>query len=312
MSEATETEVEAPEAETEEAAISQHTEESEESAEVEEVETSEEETDQSEAESDDLEEIEWEGIKARVPPAIKAGLMRTADYTRKTQEVAAERKALETRQAEITQQAEAVQSLAADYGKVHALDAQLKAFEAVDWDALDSEAQASADPISAQAEVNKLERQYRRLQAEHAAAKKELDGKVEEHRLQREREAATAMQETSRALADPNTGIKGWGPEKAAQLAALAAEEGVTVEELKHADARTWKLLNHLHEARAQLAKQTKASQHEKAQATTPAKTVKGGASTPHARRTTDASGDGLSMEEWARRERERVAQRGR
>lgn len=196
---------------------------------------------------------------------------------RKTQEVAAERKALETRQAEIAQQAEAVQSLAADYGKVHALDAQIKAFEAVDWDALDREALASEDPISAQAEVNKLERQYRRLQAEHAAAKKELDGKVEEHRLQREREAATAMQETSRTLADPKTGIKGWGPEKAAQLAALAAEEGVSVEELKHADARTWKLLNHLHEARAQLAKQTKASAHEKAQKVAPVKTVSTG-----------------------------------
>lgn len=300
---ATETEVEAVEAETEEAAVSQHTEESEETAQTEEVEPQEG-GDQSEEEGDDLEEIEWDGIKARVPPAIKAGLMRTADYTRKTQEVAETKKALETRQAEIAQQAEAVQSLAAEYGKVHALDAQIKTLEAVDWDDLDREALNSEDPISAQAEVNKLERQYRRLLAERDNAKKELDGKVEERRLQSERERATAMQETSRALADPKTGIKGWGPEKATALAALAAEEGVTVEELKQADARTWKLLNHLHEARTQLAKAAKASNHVAAQTVTPAKTVKtGGGFKP-------GLNDELPMKAWLERRNAQTAKR--
>lgn len=39
----------------------------------------------------ELEEVEFDGIKARVPKEFKNGLLREADYTRKTQEVAKER-----------------------------------------------------------------------------------------------------------------------------------------------------------------------------------------------------------------------------
>lgn len=291
-----------------EAEASPPTDEVEETADAEEVEVDPTD-DQTDAEDDDLEEVEWDGIKARVPPAIKAGLMRTADYTRKTQEVAEERKALEARSQTIAQQAETVEALQADYGKVHALDAQVKAFEAINWDELDREALASEDPISAQAEINKLERQYRRLVAERDGAQKDLDGKVSERRLQSEREAATATQETFRQLSDPKTGIKGWGQEKATTLANLAMSEGVTVEEIKQADARTWKLLDRLYTAETQLKQTSKASQHVTAQGVQPATTVKASA-TPHSRKTTDASGDGLSASEWAKRERERTAAR--
>lgn len=292
---ATDTEVETVEVETEEAAVSQTTEEIVEAVEGEEVETLEGD-DQTELEGDDLEEIEWDGIKARVPPAIKAGLMRTADYTRKTQELADNRKALEGREAAITQQAAAVEELQADYGKFHALDAQVKAFEAVDWDALDREAANSEDPISAQAEINKLERQYRRLVAERDGAKSELDGKVEERRLQSERAVANAMQETSRQLADPKTGIKGWSQEKAAELANLAATRGVTLDDLKQADTRTWKLLNDLAEAKAENAKLRKATNHATAQTVTPARTVQtGGAFKP-------GLNDELPMKAWLER----------
>lgn len=291
-----------------EAEASPPTDEVEETADAEEVEV-EPTDDQPNAEDDDLEDIEWDGIKARVPPAIKAGLMRTADYTRKTQEVAEERKALEARSQTIAQQAETVEALQADYGKVHALDAQVKAFEAITWDDLDREAAASEDPISAQAEINKLERQFRRLVAERDGAQKDLDGKVSERRLQSEREAATATQETFRQLSDPKTGIKGWGQEKATTLANLAMSEGVTVEEIKQADARTWKLLDRLHRAETQAKQTSRASQHVEAQGVQPATAIKASA-TPHSRKTTDASGDGLSAGEWAKRERERTATR--
>lgn len=300
--EAEATEVEA--IETEAGDTSQTTDQVEQETEGEEIE-GQETDDQAEPEGDDLEEVEWEGKKARVPAEFKAALMRQDDYTRKTQAVADERKALEAKAQTVAQQAETVEALQADYGRVHALDAQVKAFEAIDWDALDREALAAEDPISAQAEINKLERQYRRLVAERDGAQKDLDGKVSERRLQSEREAATATQETFRQLSDPKTGIKGWNHEKATTLANLAMSEGVTVEEIKQADARTWKLLDRLHRAEAQLTKQKAATNHADAQKTTPAKTV--------ASKTAFKPGlsDDLPSEVWhQRREAERRKQR--
>lgn len=265
--------------------------------------------DQPDAEDDDLEEVEWDGIKARVPPAIKAGLMRTADYTRKTQEIASTKQELEQRRIAVDQQAQTVEALAEDYGKVHALKSQVKAFEAIDWRNLNAEALAADDPQAAQIEINSLWMQYQQLKVDAETADKELNGKVSERRLQSEREAATATQETFRQLSDPKTGIKGWGQEKATTLATLAMSEGVTVEEIKQADARTWKLLDRLYTAETQLKQTSKASQHVTAQGVQPATTVKASA-TPHSRKTTDASGDGLSASEWAKRERERTAAR--
>lgn len=302
------TEAEATEVETietEAGETSQTTDQVEQETEGEEIE-GQEAGDQTETEGDDLEEVEWEGKKARVPAEIKAALMRTDDYTRKTQAVAEERKALETRAQTLTQQAETVEALQADYGKVHALDMQVKAFEAINWDELDREAAASEDPISAQAEINKLERQYRRIVAERDGAQKDLDGKVSERRLQSEREAATATQETFRQLSDPKTGIKGWGQEKATTLANLAMSEGVTVEEIKQADTRTWKLLDRLHRAESQLTKQKAATNHASAQQTTPAKAVSG--------KTTPPAGldDRLSTSNWMERRNAELAAKQR
>lgn len=53
--------------------------------------------------------------------------------------------------------------------------------------------------------------------------------------------------------------------------------EGVSVDEIKQADARTWKLLNRLHSAESQIAKSLKATNISKAQAAgEPAKKVAG------------------------------------
>lgn len=62
------------------------------------------------AEDDDgTEEIEWEdGKKLRVPKGIKDGLMRHADYTRKTQEVAESRRHVEAAKVAVAQQAQIV------------------------------------------------------------------------------------------------------------------------------------------------------------------------------------------------------------
>lgn len=50
--------------------------------------------DQAEAEAEDAEDIEYEGQTFRVPKVLKDAFLRNADYTQKTQEVAARRLSL--------------------------------------------------------------------------------------------------------------------------------------------------------------------------------------------------------------------------
>ena len=44
---------------------------------------------------DDTEEVDWDGTKYRIPKALKPGLLMQADYTRKTQELAEQRRHVE-------------------------------------------------------------------------------------------------------------------------------------------------------------------------------------------------------------------------
>lgn len=56
---------------------------------------------------EDFEELEWSGKKFKAPKGLKDGVLMHADYTRKTQEVAESRKALEQREQQLAQQAQA-------------------------------------------------------------------------------------------------------------------------------------------------------------------------------------------------------------
>jgi hypothetical protein len=58
-------------------------------------------------EAEELETVDYDGKQYQVPKALKAGIMMQADYTRKTQEVAEQRRELESRSQQIAQQAQA-------------------------------------------------------------------------------------------------------------------------------------------------------------------------------------------------------------
>jgi hypothetical protein len=66
--------------------------------------------DQADDEDDDGEEVEWEGNQYRLPKGIKDALLRQADYTRKTQEVAETRREAEAAKVAVYQQAQLFQS----------------------------------------------------------------------------------------------------------------------------------------------------------------------------------------------------------
>lgn len=281
--------------------------------------------------ADDVFEFEDdEGNKHKLPAKLKSALLKAADYTQKTQEVAATRRELAEKQAaweaERTQQTESLAELRVDHAKVivledrhAALKERMNAFAEVDW-----EAYAASDP-DACAALRDRQRATRDalLDASEAltGAKEALTTK-EKARLTATQEAQAAalakrQQEAGNALRAEDAG---WtGPRFAEVGQYVNREFGITPEDLADTtDPRFWKMAHRLMAREAEVAtlKKTKAQQttadnHARAQAVTPAKTTSGGAAVSP-RDPSKASGDALSTKEWVRRREAQVAARRR
>ncbi|WP_309091123.1 hypothetical protein, partial [Phenylobacterium sp.] len=214
-----------------------------------------------------------------LPGALKGAFLRQADYTRKTQELAEQRRALEAERG-------AWQGASADRATLAALERQLEAFEGVDWRALaDGEPERAHDLWEAYQDTQRLRDDFAQALS-HAERQDEL---------RRAREAAERMAETGRKLSQE---IEGWSPETAAKLVEYAQAFGVTLEELAEtADPRLWKLL---HKAwRADQAGQEELAA--RAQSVRPAVSVAGLATGGGVR-------DELGTKEWMRRRNEQMA----
>jgi len=77
----------------------------------------------------DLEEVEHDGKKYAVPKALKPALMMNADYTRKTQELADQRRALEADAASTRQAIEFQRQLAQQHRELVAVDVQIEPYQ---------------------------------------------------------------------------------------------------------------------------------------------------------------------------------------
>ncbi len=176
---------------------------------------------QEQAEED--EEIEIGGKKVAMPKSIaaeiKAGTMRNADYTQKTQAVAEERRAVEAERARVREEAQRNQQYMKEVARVHALDDQLEQLKALDWNKLSDE-----DPVSAQ----KLHFQYQALQQQRQQAAEAVAQKQHEHALNEQQATAKQIQE---AEAYVQREIPGWSPERAKALNEFAGSVGLTVDQ---------------------------------------------------------------------------------
>lgn len=251
---------------------------------------------QPEPEDDETEELDLNGKKVRIPKEVKPLVLMQADYTRKTQELAEQRRALD---AERAQQAETFQALREDHVKVGLIETQVAQFENVDW-----QAWFAQDPSAAQAGSF----QYQQLQNALQKAAADLKTKEEAHVQQARATAESHLNKLGVELADPVKGIPGFGAEVANQIVEYAAKElGLSVDEMKQSDARAWKAVHRLQKAEAELAtlkaKQTKAQHHEKAQQAQPAVRTKGSFAPAGLH-------DNLPPEEWVRRRNAQLAKR--
>lgn len=103
------------------------------------LEEDESETDESDEEtdaSDNEEEVDYEGKKYKVPKELKEALLRQADYTRKTQEIAEARRVLQMQQASVLEEQTFQQAAIPHLAKMAALDDSINQYAQVDWQSL--------------------------------------------------------------------------------------------------------------------------------------------------------------------------------
>lgn len=197
---------------------------------------------------DESEEIDYEGEKFKVPKKLKDAFLRQQDYTQKTQTVAEQRREVETRQAQLAQQAEAQQRHIAEYAEAYSLDSQLRQYAAIDWNAL-----TDSDPVQAM----KLDRQMRELQQRRDFVVSSVTQKQQQASEQMQRETAKRLAEGQAVLSRE---IKGWSPEVAKELVSFGKEIGFKQEELdSFNDPRAVKLLHQAYQFSQLLKKQVTA-----------------------------------------------------
>lgn len=232
-------------------------------------------------------EVELDGQVHTLPSALKGAVLRHADYTRKTQELAEHRRALEAERQSVVAERRAARGASGDRATLHALEEQLDAFEAVDWQALAQADGGRAEALWASYQETRGLRDQFAYALSHHEAREEVAAA---------REAAEEMAATGEVL---RAEIEGWSPEVAAKLVEYGQAFGVTLEELRQmADPRLWKLLH-----KAWRADQASHGEGE-AQARTirPAVTVGGGAASSGGVR------DELGTREWMRRRNDQMA----
>jgi len=245
-------------------------------------------------------EVVYDGKSYQLPPELKDALLRQADYTRKTQEVAQTRKALEAAQAGHHQDVAHARTHILDAARVVALNDQLAQFDQVDWRALQAQ-----DPRGAQA----LWQRRQQLKDLRDRAARAWTEKEKDHASHSQRATARRVSEVSAHL--PRL-IADWSPELDVKLAQYGTAQGISRQEIAQAALHNPAFVKLLHKAHlfdeAEKKKQTQQA-FDAAQAARPVTRVGGGGGTA-SRRTTDSSGDALSAEEWAKRERERMRKR--
>jgi len=179
-------------------------------------------------------EVEWNGKQYSVPVDLKDGFMLQSDYTRKTQEVAEQRKAVEARQAEIERQAQTQREHIQDVAELTAMDRQIEAYDQIDWRQLQQ-----AD----QAEFMRLDWERRQLVEQRNSKSEQLSRKQQEALAKQQQDVAKRREEGLAAL---QREIPDWSDETARAVSEYGTKQaGFTEREIASViDPRMVKVLD--------------------------------------------------------------------
>lgn len=178
-----------------------------------------------EQQPEDEAEEELEGVKLKgkkdLIEKIKAERLMQADYTRKTQAVAEERKAVEEARKAVAQHAQLTQQFTKELGSLAAVDEQLEQFNQVNWAQL-----IDQDPATAQ----KLDLQRRALQDKRSQLSASITQRQQQALHMQQQEVARQVQEGQAVL---QREIKGWSPDLASKLVQFGVERGFQAHDLQ-------------------------------------------------------------------------------
>jgi len=243
----------------------------------------------------ELADVEYEGKAYKLPPELKDALLRTADYTRKTQEVAEQRKAVEARMAEAQAAYQTSQEVIEARALAHHIDSQLKQYENVNWQALENE-----DPMAAMSHW----RQFQQLQQQRGQVAQYLD-KTQNDLSEKAKQATADRLRETRAFAEKE--LKGWTPELDNKITEFATKDlGFSVDSLREQyTPQVYRTLYLAHIGHLALQKQT-AAPKPSAPAAQPLTKVTTRANPPPS-----GLDDRLSMDEWTKRRNAQLAKKG-
>ena len=191
------------------------------------------EQDDTQAVDDGLADLEWEGQTMKVPKGLKDAFMRNEDYTKKTQSLADERRAVEHVR-EIAQQAQLSQafaeSVSAEQQQLHVIDAYLQQATKVDWSTMSTDQmlrhKVEIDNIKEQRQnlMQSLNEKRSKFQDEYTGRVKDLRGKARE-------------------LASKS--IQGFSEQTETEMRKFAISEGLTDSEIDNVllDPRSYKVI---------------------------------------------------------------------
>ena len=275
-----------------------------------EVETPEVEADELELDDDgnpiefEDEEIDLDDLKLKVPKdqaqRVREAMLRQADYTRKTQELAEQRKAFDTERQNITQ---ATNEELAAFAQASNIGQQLAAFQRVDWNAWNQQAQANFD-YDEQAKIQAAWMNFQQLKDAHAHAIGTL------RHLQDQRVSA-AQQDTARRVEEGRQVLVkdiGWNDDLKAKSTDYALSMGLSREDIGDLEATpaAAKILWNAYQWSQHQQQQKAANRHVQAQQAQPAATVSTRRAPP------SGLDDRLSIDEWTRRREAQLAKKGR
>ena len=169
----------------------------------------------------EFEEYELDGKVYKVPAEVKPYLLRQADYTKKTQEVAEQRRILESQRQEIEKHVQLQQATFQEAAKVAAMDEQIAQFNQVDWANLNQQ-----DPVKAQ----ELMFQFIQLKDQRNAVAAQINAKMQQKAFEDQQSFAKKLEESEAIL---QRDIPNWSPAVEKQLYDTGVNMGFSDQELR-------------------------------------------------------------------------------
>lgn len=194
-------------------------------------------TDENAEESTDevegYEDVEYEGKQYKLPKELKDAVLRQADYTRKTQELAEMRRATEAEKEYVQKAAEFQTKYRDQFTQLSVLDAQLQMYSNVNWTDL-----SESDPVEAQKQFFR----FSQMKDARRAAEQQLMQLQEQQSQEESQRYQQILQDGAKEL---QRSIKGWSPDLGQKLIGYGKNNGFDDKEMRSiVDPRVVKILH--------------------------------------------------------------------